>query len=310
MINRVLIRVKVVQVLYSYLLTRPDRTFDQALADLEASFDRSYDFYVSMFRLMIDLTDLQAERLEEAKHKFVPSEADLHPDTRFVDNALVATLRENGELNRLFADRDIRWDDPIFLRLMLDKVLRSDDYAAYMSQPDTSLDADVEVWRQLFKNVILDDEDFIDYIENRSIFVGTEDIDIMGQFVIKSLRRLAQGDPEAITPKFRDQDDSTFGKQLFEKTVRDYEDNNLLIDGCIHSERWDRTRVALLDRVIMNVAVTELRHFGDIPPQVTLNEYINLAKVFCSENSGSFVNGVLNNVMHNLFDRGKIDKIY
>ena len=309
MINRVLIRVKVVQMLYSYQLTRPDRTFDQALQDLQVSFEKSYELYLYLLKLIPELTYLEDRRLDDAKHKFQPTDEELHPDTRFVDNQLVQAINNNAEIDKLFRDHMISWnDDPLFMRLLLDKVRSSEPYLEYMALPHTDLMSDTELWRQLLRKVILEDEDVEQQLQSRSLYISSEDMDIMGQFAVKSLARIADGTVHAINPMFKDHEDSVFGEELFSKTVRDMDDNNVLIDSCVRSERWDRSRIAMMDRIIMCAAITELKCFDKIPVSVTLNEYIELAKIFSTPQSGQFVNGVLNGVVDELRSRGRLVK--
>ncbi|MBR1882175.1 MAG: transcription antitermination protein NusB [Muribaculaceae bacterium] len=309
MINRVLIRVKVIQTLYSYLLTRPDRTFDQAINDLQHSFDKSYELYLHMLKLVVELTDLQERRLDEAKHRFLPTEEDLNPNMRFVENALAESIRKDEELNNIFKDRLISWsDEPIFLRLMLDKILNSEPYHEYMALERTDYATDCHLWRQLYKQVILEDEDFNDFVEGTSLYVSSEDVDIMGQFALKTIRRYEERLPNPVSPMFKDDEDSDFGVTLFTKTIQQLDDNNVLIDSCIRSEKWDRSRVALMDRIILSTAITEMKTFEKIPVNVTFNEYIDLAKIFSTPNSGVFVNGVLNAVADTLKQRGRINK--
>ncbi len=309
MINRVLIRVKVVQMLYSYMLTRPERTFEQALQDLQASFEKSYDLYLYLIKLIPDLTYIEERRLDDAKHKFQPTEDELNPNTRFIDNQLTRAINDNPAVEKIFRDHMISWnDDPIFMRLLLDKICNSEVYQDYMALPFTDLMSDTEVWRQLLRKVILDDEDVEEQLQNRSLYISSEDLEVMGQFAIKSLSKIADGEDDPIKPMFKDQEDSVFGEELFSKTVRDMDDNNVLIDSCVRSERWDRTRVALMDRIIMCTAITELKCFEKIPASVTLNEYIDLAKIFSTPQSGQFVNGVLNAVVDELRSRGRINK--
>lgn len=309
MINRVLIRVKVVQMLYSYLLTKPDRTFEQALKDLHTSFEKSYDLYLYLLKLLPELTHQQFKKLDDAKHKFMPTPEELNPNTRFVDNKLVALIEENQELNKLFQNRLITWtDDPIFLRLMLDKIVKSEEYQQYMEMPRTDLESDSEIWRQILRKIILEDENLEDQLESRSLYLSCEDLHFMVQFVLKTINRLVKGDDHPILPMYKDKEDSEFGELLFSKTIRDVDDNNVLIDSCITADRWDRNRVALMDRVIMSTAITELKCFDNIPVLVTLNEYIELAKIFSTPNSGQFVNGVLNAVVQTLRSRGRLVK--
>lgn len=297
------------QMLYSYQLTRPDRTFEQALQDLQASFEKSYDLYLYLIKLIPELTYIEERRLDDAKHKFHPTEAELNPNTRFVDNQLARAINENADIEKLFRDHLISWnDDPIFMRLMLDKVRASEVYQDYMNLPHTDLMSDTELWRQLLRKVILEDEDVEEQLQNRSLYISSEDMEVMGQFAIKSLSKIADGDQQPIKPMFKDQEDSVFGEELFSKTVRDMDDNNVLIDSCIRSERWDRNRVATMDRIIMCTAITEFKCFEKIPVSVTLNEYIELAKIFSTPQSGQFVNGVLNAVADELRSRGRINK--
>ena len=248
-------------------------------------------------------------RLDEARNKYLPSEEDLHPNTKFVDNRLVAALADNELLRQFAEDHTVTWnDDPIFERLMLDKVLKSDLYADYMAGGEDSMEADSQLWQQLMKQVILTDENMADAIEQRSLFWTEDDMNLIGQFVCKTFRRLADGEEGAILPMFKDEEDGEFGKELFQATVSQMPENNELIDELVQSSRWDKDRIVLMDRIIMCAALAELRTFDKIPAAVTLNEYIELAKNFSTAGSGQFVNGILNNAVKQLRSQGKIHK--
>ena len=308
MINRILIRVKVLQNLYSYVLTRPEKTIDQALNDLDKSFDKSYELYFYILKLIVELTDLQDRRLDDAKHKFLPTEEDLHPNPRFIYNRLAQALRDDAAFNKFCRDKVVTWqDDAIFLRMMLEKVLQSDIYKAYMAADMATMADDSEVWRRLLRDVILEDPDFEEKVESMSVNWSVEDINIIGQFVIKTIRRYEElynsetkEEESPILPMFRRDDDHEFAVKLFENTVLQMDDNNALIDHYVCSDKWDADRVVLMDRLIMCMAVSEFKTFVQIPANVTLNEYIELAKVFSSPNSSSFVNGILNAVINSL----------
>ena len=309
MINRVLIRTKVVQNLYSYMLTRPERTLDNALKDLETSLDKTYELYHYMMRLPVELTHIQEMRLDEARNKYMPTEEDLNPNMKFVNNRLVKALAENEQLQQFAQEHTVTWnDDPIFERLMLDKILKSDLYSDYMADEEDSFTADSLLWQQLMKQVILPDENMLDAVEQRSLFWTEDDIDLLGQFVCKTFRRIADGDEEAIMPMFKDEEDSEFGKELFKATVMQMPENNAIIDELVQESRWDKDRIVLMDRIIMCAALAELRTFEKIPAAVTLNEYIELAKNFSTAASGKFVNGILNNAVRQLRKEGKLLK--
>ncbi len=309
MINRVLIRTKVVQNLYSYMLTKPDRTLSNALNDLESSLVKTYELYHYLLRLPVELTHIQEMRLDEARNKYMPSEEDLNPNMKFVNNRLVAALASNELLSRYAEEHTVTWnDDPIFQRLMLDKILKSDLYNDYMADEEDSMGNDCLLWQQLMKQVILPDENMADAIEQRSLFWTEDDMDLIFQFVSKTFRRLADGNEDAIMPMYKDEEDSQFGRELFTATVSLMPENNTLIDELVQSSRWDKNRIVLMDRIIMCAALAEVRTFDKIPTAVSLNEYIELAKNFSTSASGKFVNGILNNAVKQLQKDGIIFK--
>ena len=205
MINRVLIRTKVVQNLYSYVLTRPERTLASALKDLDTCLDKTYELYHYLMRLPIELTHIQEIKLDEARNKYMPTEEDLNPNMKFVNNRLVAALAANEQLQQYAQDHSITWnDDPIFERLMLDKVIKSDLYNDYMADDEVTDIGDSLLWQQLLKQVIVPDENMADAIEQRSLFWTEDDVDLTLQFVCKTFRRIAEGDEDAIMPMFKD----------------------------------------------------------------------------------------------------------
>lgn len=301
MINRVLIRAKVVQMLYAYMVSKDSMTLTTAKKELTKSLDKSYELYNALLKLMIELIDVQDLRLDEAKHKFLPTEEDLNPNMRFVENEFVKRLRADQTLADFVDDKKINWrDDELFVRLLLDKILRSEEYQEYMEMPKTSLVRDGEVWYQLMKKVVLPDENLLEHLQSMSVYYTDDDLQIMGQFVMKTIRRFEDEEAQPILPQYKNDDDSKFGEQLFSKAVAEMEENNSYIDQFVKTEKWDVERIALMDRVVMCTALTEIRNYPSIPVNVSLNEYIELAKDYSTPRSGQFVNGILNAVVNKL----------
>ena len=309
MINPVLIRTRVVQSLYSYMPTRPGRSLGNALKDLDACLNKTYELYHYLLRLPVELTHIQEMKLDEARNKYMPTQEELNPNMKFVNNRLVKALSDNEQLQQFAQENNITWnDDPIFERLMLDKVIKSDVYNEYMADEEDSMTSDSLLWQQLMKTVILPDELMAETIEQRSLYWTEDDMDLIGQFVCKTFRRIAEGEDDAIMPMFKDEEDGEFGKDLFSATVTQMPENNALIDELVQDSRWDKDRIVLMDRIIMLSALAELRTFDKIPTAVTLNEYIELAKNFSTAGSGQFVNGILNNAVKKLRKDGVILK--
>jgi N utilization substance protein B len=248
-------------------------------------------------------------RLDEARNKYMPTEEELNPNMKFVNNRLVKALAENEQLEQFAQEHNVTWnDDPILERLMLDKILKSDLYNEYMADDEDNVTADSLLWQQLMKQIILPDENMADAVEQRSLFWTEDDMDLLGQFVCKTFKRLAEGADDAILPMFKDEEDSGFGKDLFAAAVTLMPESNALIDELLQESRWDKDRIVLMDRIIMCTALAELRTFDKIPAAVTLNEYIELAKNFSTAASGKFVNGILNNAVKQLRKDGVIFK--
>lgn len=309
MINRVLIRIKVVQMLYNYMLTREVKSLSMARDELQQSFDKSYELYNYLLKLIIDITDLEDRYLDDAKHKFLPSHEDLNPNPKFIDNELVETLRNNVQLQEYINDHNLTWrDNEIFLKLMLNKVKNSDIYYEYMNNSDSGMSSDCNLWRQVFKHIIIDDDDLLEELENQSVYWSCDDLEFMSQFVIKTIRKIGDGEDFPIMPQFKDEEDSKFGDLLFTAAVDQEELNMATINKYIDSKHWDSDRIALIDRVILLVALAEVRNFENIPTTVTLNEYIEIAKTFSTPSSSAFVNGILHASIRDMKNSGAIVK--
>ena len=280
------------------MLTRDVKSLAMARDELQQSFDKSYELYNYLLKFIIDITDLQDLYLDEAKHKFLPTHEDLNPNPKFVDNELVEILRNNEQLQQFIKEHKLSWrDNELFLRLMLNKIQNTDVYNEYMESGVSDLDSYCNLWRQLFRRLIIDDDDMLEELENKSVYWSSDDLDFMGQFVIKTIRRISDGEEFPIMPQFKDEEDAEFGDKLFTAAVEQEELNSATIDKFVDSRHWDSDRIALIDRVILLVALAEVRNFENIPTTVTLNEYIEIAKSFSTPNSSAFVNGILNSAI-------------
>lgn len=285
----------------------------KANGDLETSLTHAYNLYNSLLMLAVRLTDLQERRLEAAKEKYMPTEADLYPDTRFIDNGLIKALRANPQLIAYGKDNAIDWldEDSDTLRLLLNAILESDIYRKYMAEPVTTWAGDCALWRDLFKKVILPSDTLLEALESKSIF-WNDDLEIMGTFVIKSIKHFAASEEEGrdvkLLPEYKDEEDRRFGPALFANAVSHREEYRGLIDRFINADQWDSERLAFMDIVVMITAIAELLTFPAIPVAVTLNEYIEIANSYSTPRSGHFINGVLYSVINCLKAEDRLEK--
>lgn len=307
MVNRILIRIKVVQIVYSYLINK-DKSIDAAEKELFFSLEKSYELYHRLLLLMIELTDAQNRRIENARSKYLATAAEKDPDTRLSNNRFIAQLRENKMLKEYISRQSISWiNEPDFVRILLDRILDSDIYKAYIASEEDSYAVDLDFWKKIFKQVIVDDEDLFEILESQSLY-WNDDLNTISTFALKTIKRFDQskGADQELLPMFKDSEDSEFAKQLFRKTLMNAEANKTLIDQ--HTKNWEIERVAFMDVVIMLVALAEIKSFPSIPVKVTLNEYIEIAKAYSTSKSGHFINGILDAIASQLKKDGTLIK--
>ncbi len=286
-------------------------TLLNARRSLDASLAKSYELYHALLLLMVELTRTQADRLEAAKDKFVPSAEDLNPNLRFVNNKFIKAVQESAQIEAYTKQTPISWEQDIYmLRDLLDEILSSQIYKRYMEAPvEPSFEDDCELWRQLFRNVIVPSDALAEALESQSVH-WNDDLDIMSTFVIKTIKQwIAAGSPApGLLPMYKDDEDARFGSKLFTDAVANRELYRSYVDRFIDSTQWDPERLAFMDIVIMSVIISELINFPLIPVPVTLNEYIDIANRYSTPKSGQFINGVMYNVIKYLKEEGLIQK--
>lgn len=285
-------------------------TFADAKKSLEDSLDQAHLLYYALMWLPVVLTKMQYDQIEAAKDKYLPTAEDLNPNTRFVENAYVAALRESEQMAKYFKDCPFSWEsDYYMLKQLLDKIIGSEIYAKYMDAPSTDYTQDAELWRNLMKSVILPSDTLADILEGRSVY-WNDDLLTIGTFVLKSIRRCATAPNHQIEllPEFKDDEDARFGYELFTDTVNHFDEYRQMLDSTIDSGNWDPERIAFMDTVIIAAALSEIINFPKIPLVVSINEYIEIANYYSTPRSGQFVNGVLYSLCNRLIEDGRIHK--
>lgn len=315
MINRILIRLKVIQILYETLISQTDDDNQVVLIhgrkSLEKALNEAYKLYIALLWLAVELTRERERQIDAAKHKYLPSQNDLNPNMRFVKNELVKEISENQEIKKFLNDNPVDWDyEPNFLKNLLSDITNSPAYKDYMEKPTVTYRDDCELWKKLYADVIFQSDAFNEELENKSIY-WNDDLLVMGTFVIKSIRQAANSKDSIhrfrVLSKYKDQEDENFGMKLFSAAFLKREDYKKYIDEFI-SEGWDPERIALMDVVILIVAIAELENFPEIPIPVTMNEYTEIASDYSHNKSGQFINGLLVSVSSKLKKEGKIFK--
>ena len=307
MINRVLIRIKIIQIVYAYY-QNGSKNLDSAEKELFFSLSKAYDLYNFLLMLMIALTNYAQKRIDAAKSKLAPTREELYPNMKFVENKFVAQLEVNKQLTDFINNQKRTWDnDEDFVKALYEKILASDIYKEYMADPEQTYEADRELWRKLYKTFIFNNEDLDSLLEDMSLY-WNDDKEIVDTFVLKTIKRFEEknGANQELLPEFKDEEDQEFARRLFRRAILNCDYYRHLISENIRN--WELDRVAFMDVIIMQCALAEILSFPNIPLSVSLNEYVDIAKVYSTLKSGSFVNGTLDGIVNLLKNEGKLNK--
>ena len=307
MINRVLIRLKIVQIVYAYY-QNGGKNLDTAEKELFFSLSKAYDLYNYLLLLMVEVTKQANKRLNAAKNKLVPTKEELFPNTKFVENRFIAQLEVNKQLLEFSNNQKKTWENEAdFVKTLCDKILESDIYKEYMASETSSYEEDRELWRKLYKNIIFNNIELDQVLEDQSVY-WNDDKEIVDTFVLKTIKRFDEknGAKQELLPEFKDEEDQDFARRLFRRTILNADYYRHLISE--NTKNWDLDRVAFMDVVIMQIALAEILSFPNIPVSVSLNEYVEIAKLYSTPKSGGFINGTLDGIVNSLKKENKLTK--
>ena len=307
MINRVLIRLKIVQIVYAYY-QNGGKNLDTAEKELFFSLSKAYDLYNYLLLLMVEITRCAAKKQNAAKSKLLPTAEELYPNTKFVDNRFIAQLEVNKQLLEFSETQKKTWENESeFVKSLCEQIMDSDIYKEYMASETSSYEEDRELWRKIYKRIIFNNEELDQVLEDQSLY-WNDDKEIVDTFVLKTIKRFDEknGAKQELLPEFKDEEDQDFARRLFRRTILNADYYRHLISE--NTRNWDLDRVAFMDVVIMQIALAEILSFPNIPVSVSLNEYVEIAKLYSTPKSGSFINGTLDGIVKILKEDNKLTK--
>jgi N utilization substance protein B len=307
MISRRLLRIKALMALYAFN-RREDEDLAQAETELMFSIGKTYDLYHYLLLLVLEIADIAGEKIDQALQKRMPTHEDLNPQKRFVDNQVVKQLRINLEFKNYISSKKLSWVNHSHItRLLYNKMVSWDVYEEYMKSEGDNYLSDKKFIIRLITDLFSDSEDLHSNLEEQSIY-WNDDIDYVSAMLEKTLKKFKadSGENAKLMPLFKNDEDEEFVKILFRKAVLHSRKCSDLIDA--NTTNWEVERIALMDILVMQLAITEIIEFPEIPVKVTLNEYIEIAKYYCTSKSSTFVNGILDNIVKEIREKGLFNK--
>ena len=306
MINRELIRKKVVQLTYAYY-QNGDKNIETAEKELIFSLSKSYDLYNYLLALIVAITKEARRHLEVAQSR-AKREGTAMPSQKFAYNRFALQLEENKMLNEFLETKKLNWDDePEFLRKTYLQIAESPIYQQYMASEEDDYATDRELWRKLYRTLIQENDDLDSLLEEQSLY-WNDDKEVVDTFVLKTIKRFEEKNQarQELLPEYSSEEDKDYARKLFRATILNADEYQHYMSEV--SRNWDFSRLAYMDIVIMQIAIAEMMTFPSIPVTVTINEFVEIAKLYSTPRSGGYINGMLDAIARHLIQSGRLLK--
>lgn len=306
MINREIIRIKTVQLTYAYY-QNGSKNIDTAEKELLFSLSKAYDLYNYLLALMVAVAKEAKRRLEIAEGK-ARREGTKPPSTRFAYNRFTLQLEENHQLSDFIGNQKTTWaDHPELVGKLYDLIEQSEIYKEYMSNPTDDYATDRELWRKIYRTLIQDNSDIDELLEEQSLY-WNDDKEIVDTFVLKTIKRFDEqnGARQELLPEYDSEEDRDYARKLFRASILNADEYQRYMSEA--SRNWDFSRLAYMDVIIMQIAIAEMMTFPSIPVSVTINEFVDIAKLYSTPKSGGYINGMLDAIARHLIKTGRLMK--
>lgn len=292
------------QSLYSYFSAKEDNMPVAERAMLK-HIEEVVELNLVIVALLIELVKHADNFFEEGKKKHLPTEADLNPNRRFVDNKLIALIREDKALMDRVAKVSGIWlknDHDVVRKIFMD-LFKSDLYAKYIATEENSIDVDQRFIVNALNEIMLNNELVHHILEERSIY-WIDDLPFVATIIMGQIKANKSLNPNSV---FKDNSDKEFALKLFRNTINNNKEYEEIIVK--FSKNWELDRIAIMDQLFLKMAFAEIMSMEKLPVKVSMNEYIEISKYYGSSKSKLFVNGLLDNVVKTYTRDGKIKKV-
>ncbi len=305
MLNRRHLRIRVLQFLYSW-----NKSNGSEIAVLEKQFLKSLnkveELYILLFIYILEVRDFAENYLEDSKKKQLPSKNDLNPNRKFIDNLFLKKMKDDSYLSNKSRNAKLSFvDEKNMIKAIYFKIVETELYKSYMDEENTNFESDKSFIVKLFSKELIEMEAFQDFLNEQYIF-WNDDFPFVCSMVIKTIKQSDKNKLE-LFDLFKDTDEKDFAVNLLRHSIVHSQEFSELISS--KTKNWDLERVAQMDLILMQMALTELLKMPSVPVKVTINEYIELAKYYSTTNSKNFVNGILDSLLAELKRKGAIKKI-
>ena len=309
MLTRRHIRVKVMQSLYAFHQSE-NKNFSTEEKFLQKSMLEMYDLFLLMLKLITEIKTYSENYLEKSQKKHLPTQEEMDPNKKFVDNRVIKILENNQHLQDAWEERGIsHWKrDGEYVAILWEEIRNSQAFEDYMTTRESTFKEDKDFVILLLKEFIAPNDKLYDYIEDTKL-TWVDDLPLVNTAILKYLNKLKENTPEdAKIPKlFKSPDDEEFAAKLFRKALAN--DDELAKEMVDKTPNWDKERIAEIDTILIKMGICELLHFASIPVKVSINEYLEVAKEYSTPKSSIFINGILDKLSKEYQEQNRLNKM-
>lgn len=313
MLTRRDIRIKVMQAVYGFMQSDNNR-LDAGEKKLIESIDRIYTLYVWQLSFILEIAAFSRRRIEENSQKMLPTYEDLNPNLRFVNNRLVLALESNRDYQTLSSKAKTNWTlQEELIRKFYNTLRETEGYQAYMAQEKCTFEDDRNILLLMVRDLMVNFELLQSMYEEMDIH-WVDDYDTVLLLLERTIKGWKAGSdeytrlPSLIKETIEGEDhDMLFARKLYKKVLLNYSKYDEIIAAKISN--WEFDRVARVDIILLRMAVCEFLEFPSIPVKVTINEYIDISKIFSSPKSKQFINGMLDKLAIHFREEGTLQKV-
>ncbi len=291
MLGRRQIREKVVEALYSY--QQNPIKYDLLEKNLFSDIEKIYHLYIYQLNFLVALKELAEQQIEIGKNKYIKSEKDINPNEKFINNQILKKIEENTErLSFNSKNQNLKWDlhDDLLVKTF-QRISAGKRYQDFMKEEGYSFEEDQKFIGKLFLRYIAENEDFHDRLEEKELS-WADDLHIANSMVQKTIGFMKEDEPShTLIKMIKDESDREFARKLLTKSLNNWDENEKKIEERL--QNWDLDRISLLDKIILVASISELDNFPLTATSIIINEYVEISKVFSTEKSNIFINGIL-----------------
>lgn len=304
MLGRRQLRAKAMQALYAYYRGNEDMRWVEK--NMVNGINDIQKLYYALLTLTLAVRDEAQKKIEIGLSKNFPTEEEKNPNRKFVENQMFNILEENETLQDFTSkNQQLNWAvEDIYPNKIFKEFIEDPKYLAYLNSETSNFDTDKDILLYLFANYIAPNEDVLNFVGDLNLS-WVDDLHIANTMVMNTIKSFKPKEHKLFT-LLLDPEHLDFTKELIRVSVRYEDELNLIIEE--KAQNWDFERIALIDRLIIQMALAEFLYFPSIPPKVTLNEYVEMAKNYSTPKSKTFVNGILDKSLKDLKEAGKIRK--